>query len=229
MKRTLTITMAVLFAVAGVSPAAPIWSDDFSTTNVTYQNVSDWYIGPPRLHKPTTDWIGVSDAVTFVAPWGELVVRDYINNIRTTAIALDESEFAGVADGTTLQLQLKTGGEAGNYANVYVKVYEMLKDGTGATVGAKNDSDVVGLGGETVNLLSAPTHLTQASTNSTIDVDFTYTTGTDILIVFTSQSGVADKTSWFRFDKVSVIPEPATMGLFAAFGAGIMLIRRRFS
>jgi hypothetical protein len=232
--KKMKVLLAVML-VAGSASAAVIWSESFSTNappTITYQNVNDAYVGPTRLHKPANeDWISLATSSATLEPWGldgVLAIKDFNNSSRTTALLLDGATQLSGAGSETLTLNLKIAEANANYANVDVFVYEMLKNGTGATVGMKGDANVAALGGETVSFLNS-LNLSSADTNSTRTLDFSYTSGADLMVVFQSKSGTADKTSWLRLDEVSVtsIPEPATLGLVVSFGMGVIFIRRR--
>ncbi len=67
------------------------------------------------------------------------------------------------------------------------------------------------------------------TTDSTMSISYTgagAAVGNNLGVEFSWEGGTANG-SWIGLDKVSVIPEPATLGMVAAFGGAILFIRRK--
>ncbi|VGO20837.1 hypothetical protein [Pontiella sulfatireligans] len=67
-----------------------------------------------------------------------------------------------------------------------------------------------------------------AATLSDQDMGGTWTAGTDRKIRFNSGNADQIGDAIFNFDTVAVIPEPASLGMVAVFGGGLLFVRRRF-
>ena len=151
---------------------------------------------------------------------------------------LDPSLFAAY-DGQTLTLHFDIVADTlGAEKNAYAWVYEASGyDTSGANdwhldvsevnLGTGNPMDNLLIdtttGGATVSQVAKSANLVTASSSTDNTLTFTYTAGTGIGVVFgaTATDMAIDNVS------VSVIPEPATVGLVATFGIGMLIFRRK--
>ncbi len=112
-----------------------------------------------------------------------------------------------------------------------IAVYEF--NGTGSFV-ADNNTDVNGADGVTLldsfsvvlNTAGAPSKLTIGESGT---LDISSQSGGELFLRINNYDAGAD-TPWLMVDNVAisnVIPEPATIGLVAVFGAGVLFVRRR--
>ena len=208
---TATVTAVIEPALAIPSSLVTLWSDNFHSNNapnLVEDNVNDANFGPTRPHAPAVqDWVTLAiPASASYEPWGldgVLTIKDFNNNSRTTVLLLDGSNDLSNADSGFMRVSVQTAELNENYGNCDVIVYEMLNTGTGMSLGMKNDADMAPLGGETVNAI-ASMNISTNDANSTLTMDFVYTTNTDIYVVFVSKSTLATKTSWIRLEQVQV-------------------------
>ncbi len=228
------LTMLAIALVAGVASADTVLEDDFSTfapfdpaSNPV--NIWDDNSGGGTTEKWLTAGASTSGS-------GELWLQTGGGGqSRGIAYVLDPTQTAGmVADNYTVSIDVLN---QYNNATFEFFAYEGVRDDTGTAnsyaldlLSALNaDLTHITLGAGSLTLLDSNTWSAGSGVSGTLELNFAYDGTDDIVIVMNQRTpdGWMKRTTLDNFAVTNTIPEPATLALFGAVGAGMLFIRRR--
>lgn len=206
--------VAVFASVQMAHASIQITGGDFNTGYASGANIDGWFSATAGNFWDNAFWD---------APGGDPLVNLSINPATVPGDSLSGSWFyqnIGTSDGAaSTQIQLDWGDFGGGNSAVRVALYE----DTAGTFAQANDLDVEGV----LTLVGSQT--------------FTGTPSTDIATFDLSGAGAGNNlylrinnydpgtgAMWTYVDNVSVVPEPATIGMIAAAGGVLVMLRRRF-
>ncbi|MDF7808051.1 hypothetical protein P4E94_11425 [Pontiellaceae bacterium B12219] len=228
MKKTIW-TAGVAMMVVGLAQASLVYSTDFS---VPYNSGNGAFVlGGATPDISTNEWFGSSNGVGVnndVLTLGNTSA----NRFRGSGIWLDA---AGWATGLVTVKVAAADFSAGTDSEAIFQAYAATGVDASNSVsldlhGAQSTgADPIATGTATIGALGAEQYI---NANGTATFTFNYN-GTDqyIGLVFANSNDPSTGTgNTVVLDNLTVntIPEPATMGLIAAFGGGLLFIRRLF-
>jgi len=223
MKKILAITLVAMVAAA---VQADVWTDDFSSADYTAKVGGEVFIGDVSGYG---GWGGISSAIYATE---NLTLHTTANaDTRGAGVMLSSAEIGTGLDLTFTYDVVKVD----NHANtrLYVEIWEakagaqsyymdLLRSATSAPiVDTYGDATMTRRGGAVYaaaddNLVGESISFTR--TDSTTDIVIMFAVGKSATWI---NSAIVDNIS------VSVVPEPATLGLVAVFGGGVLFIHRK--
>lgn len=227
-KTMMAAGLMTVLALAPVTQAGLLISNgDFEADAVQTSNVTGWY-----------DTITATPENWWESTWAGPTVSPNGTSVLGLSYMFDTPNWAyqsiGVNDGglTSLEIEYDIGTftDTGALRDVAVTWGVYSVDGTYA--GGADNADIDGAVGATlVDTFSSSIYTFNPGGGITDDQTATFdisgTSGSELYLRVINVAGVND-TPWTAIDNLSVVPEPATFGLVAFFGAGVLFIRRRF-
>lgn len=233
------VIMAVLAVLAGTASATVIWQNDFNSPNTFFDPAPN----PVDMHNGRDNaWLGAGTVSInganqlLIKSAGSGQTRGLVRALTSSNVALVDTtgdasfyrfsfDLVNMYNSTDFNVNFLKGTRDADGSNPEANTYNIdLLSALGA------DLTHTTTGSGTLTSLFDNTY-TSVSNGTTITVDFEYDGIGDLVMVFdtTGNNGVgwqrvATTDNW----KLEVIPEPATLGLLATFGAGIIFIRKRF-
>ncbi|MDF7825552.1 PEP-CTERM sorting domain-containing protein [Pontiellaceae bacterium B12227] len=217
MKRSLTI--AAVLSLATASQAALVIDFGSNANRLNLGNGASLTV-TTNINTATADFVSFTDGET-AADYGTISIK---------VEGLDK-------DGTPQEIQTGTTNfraksKLTNDPEVYrVSILTSSYKVSGMTV----DGQDVANGYAVIDLVSGANTNTWSAEGvgvTTVDVSAWDATTFDFIVNDLNDAGDAEsataKAGYLRSISVSAIPEPATLGLVTAFGAGVLFIRRRF-
>ncbi len=231
MKKTEVGLIALCVIGSSALADVTVWSENFTTAPSAVYAVSDAILGGGLTTAGFNTNVWFSRATANMGFGNNtLKVETTGTNVRGAGIILSSSLFSAGAGIYTLTYDVTavSSVDAGDHAQAHIFSGQGFND-----TDSYYTMDVIqGSGGSSTFTASGPSasatslissaEITTTSTGNTLN--FNYSGSGEIALVFeVDQMGA-------EFDNLSIstIPEPATLGLVAAAGAGILLIRRRF-
>jgi len=236
MKKTPIISAMLL--VAGVASAGLVWENDFNAANTFFDPPDN----PTLIHDGREEvWLGANTAN----------INGSSNLVLTTGGSSQTRGLTRILNPLNHVNQVDTTGDATFYrfsfdiltigANTALDV-QFLQGNRDSGLTPANSYNIDLLSGDAAELVHETTgtgsfnslfdvSYTAADNGTTVFVDFEYDGTGDIAMVFEAKAtgGPLNFTQYTTTDNMSleVIPEPATLGLVAAFGGAVIFIRRR--
>ncbi|VGO19328.1 PEP-CTERM sorting domain-containing protein [Pontiella sulfatireligans] len=219
-KKPVTLLYAIIMTGFVSSASAALFTEDFEGGGLNITNAGngalvlgiDYAIGD-LIHADQAN-MGVI-ATSLDASNGFTV--DSGGNARACGLIIDATAFTGSGLSLNFDSLLVTAG-----TNAYYSVWGVNStDPVKIDLGKATDGFVSVVGAGAQDQLIADTVFTHGATITSAAFD---STGHDTLVVLFTANGNEE----FVIDNVSVIPEPATLGLVATTGFALLLVRRKF-
>lgn len=221
MKIAMAAGFAALLALAPAANAALAITDGgFDGTADASEDIVSWF---DYNDTPNGWWEGTSEA-NAADPFGsKSVIFGDLNP--TGGGRWLYQEIGTKEDGITYDLSFDFSQPSDGNANRIVGLeYEIFQ----GTFAGADGTDLTGLTSIDTGSTALISDLAIHNYSSTLDLSSANTTDS-LWIRFSNVAGTGatDDGSWVCLDNVAVVPEPATFGMFAVFGAAIVFARRR--
>jgi hypothetical protein len=238
MKKTSIILAAVM--AAGMVSATVVWQNDFNSANTFFNPAPN----PVDMHNGRDDaWLGAGTVSINgsnqlnIKSAGSGQTRGLVRALTTNNVALVDTtgddtfyrfsfDVVNIFGQTDFNVEFLKGIRDADGSNPETNTYgiDLL-----SPLNAELTHVNIGLG--SLTSLSDTTY-TRADTGTTVVIEFEYDGIGDLVMVFdTTGNNDQGWERWAVTDNwtLEVVPEPATLGLLGAAGAGLLLFRRRFA